>query len=37
VLRLRRMPRLHWRFDHTEEHAAKIEAELHALKERGEL
>jgi ribosome-binding factor A len=36
-LRLRRMPAIHWRFDHTEEEAAKIEADLHALKERGEL
>lgn len=36
-LRLRRVPAIHWRFDHTEEEAAKIEADLHALKERGEL
>ena len=36
-LRLRRMPAIHWRFDHTEEEAAKIEADLHTLKEKGEL
>ena len=37
LLRLRRMPALHWRFDHTEEKAAKIEGDLNTLKERGEL
>lgn len=36
-LRLRRIPAIHWRFDHTEAEAAKIEADLHELKERGEL
>ncbi len=36
-LRLRRIPRLHWRFDRTEEEAAVIEKELHDLKQRGEI
>jgi ribosome-binding factor A len=37
LLRMRRMPQLHWRFDDTEEEAAKIEADLNTLKARGEL
>lgn len=37
MLRLRRVPKLHWRFDHTEAEAAVIEEELHALEEKGEL
>lgn len=37
ALRMRRIPALHWKFDRTEEHAADIEADLHQLKERGEL
>ena len=36
-LRFRRMPALHWKFDRTEEGAADIEADLHQLKQRGEL
>ncbi len=36
-LRLRRMPALHWKFDRTEEGAAVIEADLHQLKQKGEL
>jgi ribosome-binding factor A len=36
-LRLRRIPRLHFRLDRTEAHAAEIEAALHELKEKGEL
>ena len=36
-LSLRRIPKLHWRFDNTEAGAAEIEAALHALEERGDL
>jgi ribosome-binding factor A len=36
-LRMRRIPHLHWRFDHTEEEAAKIDAEINNLKKKGEL
>lgn len=36
-LRLRRMPRLHWRFDHSGEEVAKIDADIFELKKRGEL
>lgn len=36
-LRMRRIPSLHWRFDHTEAEAAVIEEALNELKKRGEL
>ncbi len=36
-LRLRRIPRLHWRFDRTEEQAAAIEEELYRLRKQGGL
>lgn len=36
-LRLRRIPRLHFKLDRTEAHAAEIEEALHELKEKGEL
>ncbi|MFH1078012.1 MAG: ribosome-binding factor A [Patescibacteria group bacterium] len=36
-LRLRRIPKLHWETDHTEEHAAQIDAEIQRLKNEGQL
>jgi len=37
TLSLRRIPRLHWRFDTTEAQAAEIEGALHELEQKGEL
>jgi len=37
TLRLRRIPRLHWEFDHTEAQAEKIEETLNILSDRGEI
>ena len=37
ALRLRRIPKLHWRFDTTEAEAAEIEEDLHTLEQKGEL
>ena len=36
-LRLRRIPTLHWEFDHTEDVAAGVERTIQELKEKGEL
>ncbi len=36
-LRLRRIPTLHWSFDHAEDYAAGIEKTIQELKNKGEL
>jgi ribosome-binding factor A len=36
-LRLRRMPRLHWGFDHTEDYVGSIDDIINQLKAKGEL
>lgn len=36
-LRLRRIPRIHWEMDRTEENAAHIDEEIRRLKDAGEL
>lgn len=36
-LRLRKMPNLHWEFDHTEQKAQDLEEYMNELKEKGEL
>ncbi|MBU0540129.1 ribosome-binding factor A [Patescibacteria group bacterium] len=36
-LRLRRIPHIHWTFDHTETEAEKIEKTIEELRKRGEL
>lgn len=36
-LRLRRIPTLHWAFDHAGEYAEGIDKAIHELKEKGEL
>ncbi|MEN9558042.1 MAG: Ribosome-binding factor [Candidatus Parcubacteria bacterium] len=37
ILELRRIPKIHWRFDSTEAEAAVIEAALNKLEKEGEL
>jgi ribosome-binding factor A len=37
TLRLRRIPRLHWGFDRTEDHAADIDQTIAELQRKGEL